>query len=32
VVQWFCQGRLRCDASGAHLDGQPLGQAGYAND
>jgi phosphoribosylglycinamide formyltransferase 1 len=32
VVQWFCQGRLRCDATGAWLDGEPLGLAGYAND
>ena len=24
AVNWFCQGRLRCDAGKARLDGQPL--------
>ncbi|MFM4717985.1 phosphoribosylglycinamide formyltransferase [Aeromonas bivalvium] len=32
VVQWFCQGRLRCDGEGAWLDDALLGQAGHASD
>ncbi|MGY3871374.1 phosphoribosylglycinamide formyltransferase [Aeromonas crassostreae] len=32
VVQWFCQGRLRCDGEGAWLDGALLGPAGHASD
>jgi phosphoribosylglycinamide formyltransferase-1 len=26
AVRWFCEGRLRCDAGQAWLDGQPLKQ------
>ncbi len=32
VVQWFCQGRLRCDGEGAWLDDALLGPAGHASD
>jgi phosphoribosylglycinamide formyltransferase 1 len=26
AVNWFCQGRLRCEAGQAQLDGRPLAE------
>jgi phosphoribosylglycinamide formyltransferase-1 len=32
VVNWFCQGRLALQGGRAVLDGQVLGESGYANE